>query len=604
MKVCTTCSSEYPDDQSFCPADGSALKSTSAAADLVGAIVADRYRILEKLGEGGMGTVYLAEHVKMGRMSAIKVISKSLTQDADAIARFNREAANASRINHPNVCAIYDFGETEDGVIYLAMEFIKGESLTDLINREGALAPKRAADIARQTAEALEAAHEFGIVHRDLKPDNIMITKTRGGLDLAKVVDFGIAKAAGGDEKQNVTKTGLVVGTPEYMSPEQLSGDAVDGRSDIYSLALVFFRMLTGTLPFQADTAQEVMIKRLTDEPLKLKDALPEGAFPVALQQIMDRALQRMPSDRYASAAEFGADIASTASAMADVAPALDVDGATQLIDPSKTDDGRAGPEAETGAGTGTGTGTGATEVIPQTRVSQHARKAPTPDTPMPPTAVADPARGEKKKAPVAAIAAIVGTLVIGGGSVAVVMSRGSSEPQAVDFSGQMAQDPVTQNTAADTGTGDGSRREDTSPPPGGRQSLTETESDNQPGSSGREMISAETEDSLITISSPTNPAWMSPAGADDHLVEMLISLSGASSQRLEAVRDTAILYYDWEGIADVDRATAAYLTAQAFGALGDKSNALAWAQRALDLDQDNSTYRNYVTDLQGGRRP
>ena len=185
-----------------------------------------------------------------------------------------------------------------------------------------------------------------------------------------------------------------------------------------------------------------------------------------------------------------------------------------------------------------------------------------------------------------------------------MVMSRGSSEPQAVDFSGQMAQDPVTQNTATDTGTGDGSRLEDTSPPPGGRQSLTETEPDNPPGSSGRERSSAETEDSLITISSPTNPAWMPPAGADDHLVEMLISLSGASSQRLEAVRDTAILYYDWEGIADVDRATAAYLTAQAFGALGDKRNALAWAQRALDLDPGNAAYRTYVTDLQGGQRP
>ncbi len=389
MKVCTTCGSEYPDDQSFCPADGSALKSTSAV-DLVGAIVANRYRILEKLGEGGMGAVYLAEHVKMGRMSAIKVISKSLTQDADAIARFNREAANASRINHPNVCAIYDFGETEDGVIYLAMEFIEGESLTALINREGALAPTRAADIARQTAEALEAAHEFGIVHRDLKPDNIMITKTRGGSDLAKVVDFGIAKAAGGDEKQNVTKTGLVVGTPEYMSPEQLSGDAVDSRSDIYSLALVFFRMLTGTLPFQADTAQEVMIKRLTDEPLKLKEALPEGTFPTTLQHVMDRALQRMPSDRYSSAAEFGADVARAVSAKADVAPAVGVDGATQLIDPSETDDRRAGPEA----------GAGATEAIPDTRVSQHARKAPTPDTPMPPTAVAGPVQGEKEEGP------------------------------------------------------------------------------------------------------------------------------------------------------------------------------------------------------------
>ena len=167
-----------------------------------------------------------------------------------------------------------------------------------------------------------------------------------------------------------------------------------------------------------------------------------------------------------------------------------------------------------------------------------------------------------------------------------------------------MAQDPVTQNTATDTGTGDGSRLEDTSPPLGGRQSLTETETDNQPASRGREMISAETEDSLITIPAPTNPAWMSPAGAHDHLVDMLISLSGASSHRLEAVRDTAILYYDWEGLADVERAMAAYLTAQAFGALGDKRNALAWAQRALDLGTDKGVDTTYVTDSQGGQRP
>ena len=595
MKVCTTCGSEYPDDQSFCPADGSALKSTSTAADLVGAIVADRYRILKKLGEGGMGTVYLAEHVKMGRMSAIKVISKSLTQDADAIARFNREAANASRINHPNVCAIYDFGETADGVIYLAMEFIEGESLTDLINREGALAPKRAADIARQTAEALEAAHEFGIVHRDLKPDNIMITKTRGGLDLAKVVDFGIAKAAGGDEKQNVTKTGLVVGTPEYMSPEQLSGDAVDGRSDIYSLALVFFRMLTGTLPFQADTAQEVMIKRLTDEPLKLKEALPEGAFPAALQHVMDRALQRMPSERYSSAAEFGADVASAVSTMADVAPAVDLDGATQLIDPSETDDGRAGPEA------GAGAGAGATEVIPDTSVSQHAGKASTPDTPMPPTAVAGPAQGEKKKAPVAAIAAVVGTLVIGGGSVAVVMSRGSSEPQAVDSLGQMGQNPVTPDTATDTGTGDGSPREDTSPPPGGRRSPIETETANPPANSGRKMISVETEDSLITIPAPTNPAWMSLAGADKHLGDLVARLFDETDAGRTAIRDTAIAYYNAVGISDGDKATAAYTAALAYSDLGDRLNGLDWVNRALRLDPGNESFGALKTILERG---
>ena len=153
MKVCTTCGKEYPDDQSFCALDGSSLRSTTST-DLVGAVVA-AYRILTKLGEGGMGTVYLGEHVKMGRKSAIKVMAKSMADDADAIARFNREAANAARINHPNVCAIYDFGETDDGVIFLAMEFIEGEALTDIINREGALAPKRAADILNQAADAM-----------------------------------------------------------------------------------------------------------------------------------------------------------------------------------------------------------------------------------------------------------------------------------------------------------------------------------------------------------------------------------------------------------------------------------------------------------------
>ncbi|MCH7475755.1 MAG: serine/threonine protein kinase [Gemmatimonadetes bacterium] len=175
MKICTTCGTEYPDEQSFCPTDGSSLKSTGGVADLVGSIIDGKFRITKKLGEGGMGAVYLGEHVKMGRMSAIKVMSKSMANDPDAIARFNREASNASRIAHNNVCGIYDFGETDDGIIYLAMEFIEGEVLTDLIEREGALAPKRAANLLKQTADALEAAHELGIVHRDLKPDNIQL---------------------------------------------------------------------------------------------------------------------------------------------------------------------------------------------------------------------------------------------------------------------------------------------------------------------------------------------------------------------------------------------------------------------------------------------
>jgi hypothetical protein len=309
VKTCPVCGEAYEDDVKFCPRDGSTLRAKSPTADLVGQVVADRYHIIKKLGEGGMGAVYLGEHVKMGRKSAIKVMNPSMAGDPDAISRFNREAANASRISHPNVCQIYDFGETPDGTIYLAMEFIEGVALTAIIEREGALPAARAAKILKQAADALAAAHELGIVHRDLKPDNVMVVQGKNGADIVKVVDFGIAKAVAGDETgQKVTKTGLVVGTPEYMSPEQLSGDKLDGRSDIYSLGLVFYRMLTGVLPFQADSAQETMIKRLTDEPMSLAAARPDITFPPELQVVLDKALARLPADRYANAAQFGRD--------------------------------------------------------------------------------------------------------------------------------------------------------------------------------------------------------------------------------------------------------------------------------------------------------
>ncbi|MGH7616063.1 MAG: serine/threonine protein kinase [Gemmatimonadaceae bacterium] len=275
---------------------------------MVGSIVADRYHILKKLGEGGMGQVYLAEHVKMGRKSALKVMHSSMVKDVDAISRFNREAANASRINHPNVAAVYDFGETPEGMIFLAMEFVDGPPLTKVIEQSGSLAPKRAAEIIRQAGEALAVAHDMGIVHRDLKPDNIMVAKTRDGGDLVKVVDFGIAKAAGNDA-QKVTKTGLVVGTPEYMSPEQLAGDKLDGRSDIYSLALVAFNMLTGKLPFPSDSAQESMIMRLTDRPKALGEMRPDVSWPPDVQRVMDKALERDATQRYQTATEFGLDL-------------------------------------------------------------------------------------------------------------------------------------------------------------------------------------------------------------------------------------------------------------------------------------------------------
>ena len=344
MKICPVCSSQYTDDVKFCPNDGQTLRGAAPATNLVGQVVADRYHIIKKLGEGGMGQVYLGEHVKMGRRSAIKVMNPSMVHDPDAVARFNREAANASRITHPNVCAIYDFGETPDGLIYLAMEFIEGEPLTDVLQREDALSVHRAVNIFQQTGEALQAAHDLGIVHRDLKPDNIMISRGRDGSDVVKVVDFGIAKAMGGEEAaQKVTKTGLVVGTPEVMSPEQLAGDKVDGRSDLYSLALVFFRMLTGRLPFEGETVQETMIKRLTDEPAKLATLRGDLSFPAGLQGVLDSALTRTPKDRYQTVVKFADDVRSVTGVRSAPTRApvpvtrAGADGATQLMDTTAT---------------------------------------------------------------------------------------------------------------------------------------------------------------------------------------------------------------------------------------------------------------------------
>ncbi|HJU90257.1 MAG TPA: serine/threonine-protein kinase [Gemmatimonadaceae bacterium] len=315
-KICPQCGTNYENDQRFCPRDGASLKG-KAGADLVGLVIADRYLIVRKLGEGGMGQVYLAEHVRMKRKSAVKVLHAGMVHDPEAIMRFNREAENASQIAHPNVAAIYDFGETADGLCYLAMEFIDGEPLTKVLERAETVGFQRAARIIEQVASALEAAHEIGIVHRDLKPDNIMITRGRDGTDLVKVVDFGIAKAIQADE-QNVTKTGLAVGTPEYMSPEQLGGGVLDARTDIYSLGLVAFNLLTGSLPFPTVTSREALVIRLTDRPRKLAEVRPDVIWPPQLQGVIDRALSQELAARYQRVSDLARDLSEAVPEMPD----------------------------------------------------------------------------------------------------------------------------------------------------------------------------------------------------------------------------------------------------------------------------------------------
>jgi serine/threonine-protein kinase len=302
--------------------DTGALDPAAADAGLVGTVLAGRYRIVRKLGEGAMGAVYLGEHLRIGRRDAIKVLRPSLAADPEAMARFARGARNVCAIQHPNVCTVYDFSDTEDGRRFLAMELVPGETLQDLLAREGRLSPARAVAIAAQVAGALQAAHDAGIVHRDLKPGNVMVSPGRGGTDAVKVVDFDIAKGSAEGQGGEVTRLGFVIGTPEYMSPEQLLGMPLDGRSDVYSLALVLFRMLAGALPFRAQDTQELMVQRLTGTPLRLDEVLPALRVPPALQDALDRGLQRRAEDRVASAADFSAAItAAVAGAPSDAAP-------------------------------------------------------------------------------------------------------------------------------------------------------------------------------------------------------------------------------------------------------------------------------------------
>jgi eukaryotic-like serine/threonine-protein kinase len=573
QKICPTCGTEYPLSERFCPRDGSALRSANAQGDLLGSIIADRYHILKKLGEGGMGTVYLAEHVKMGRKSALKVMNPGMNTDPDAIARFNREASNASRLSHPNICGIYDFGETPEGMIYLAMEFIEGTSLTSLIETAGHLPAPRAAAIIHQTADALQVAHDAGIVHRDLKPDNIMVAKHRDGSDLVKVVDFGIAKASTSDA-QKVTKTGLVVGTPEYMSPEQLAGDKLDGRSDIYSLALVAFNCLTGKLPFPAETAQEAMIMRLTDRPRTLAEMRPEVSWPAAVQVTLDRALEREASARYQSASEFGRDLAQAIAAMPVTAAA---EAGTMVLDAT-----RAAPAQ--GA---------KTAPMPATRVSRGARTVALEARGEAPPAGARsvPAAPAKAKSPlpmvlggvggVAAIGVVVWQMgLIGGGAGPTNGATGADGTKAE--SSLVAQGPnpgaggATQGASGPSGTPGGTTGG--VPSGGGATKGTPASGDGRrtdPGPTGGDPAGGS------TGSPPSGTSTMT------RLEGWLAEVQDPRVTRATARRVVGDVQSLQPSLRDLQLAESHYVEMIAFIALEDATGACRAAKRVLELHRD-----------------
>ena len=302
-KVCPQCGARFGGTTLFCPRDGASLRSVSSGGELVGQLIDDRYYVEQRLGEGGMGEVYIAHQVRTGRKCALKLMHRTMTRDPDAVGRFRREASSACAISHPNVATIFDSGETSDHRPYFAMEFVDGRPLSQVIRDEAPLDPWRAADIARQIAEGLAAAHDLHIIHRDLKPDNVMLGTGRGGADYVKLVDFGIAKPTHGSTTggSTLTRTGFILGTPAYMSPEQLCGDKLDGRSDLYSLGCVLHEMLTGKTPFAGGESLElVMMRRLMEDPPRPRTV--NDRVPPDLDEIVGKLLSRTVEERFADA--------------------------------------------------------------------------------------------------------------------------------------------------------------------------------------------------------------------------------------------------------------------------------------------------------------
>ena len=297
VKRCAECGARFGIDAAFCPFDGTSLSTSTWDRETdprARIIVDDRYEVLEPLGEGGMGTVYAVRHVKLDRRFAMKVLRRDLADDADLAARFLQEAKATAAIAHPSVVAITDFGTMDDGSPYFVMELLAGETLATRIRARGPLAPAAAIGIAKRIAVALSASHAANVIHRDLKPDNVFLvgkSAGKGAEEDIRIVDFGAAKIVGGSK---LTRPGIVFGTPYYMSPEQASGEAIDGRADVYSLGVLLFEMLTGRVPFEADTYMGVLTKHIFEAPPPL--VLSSGSELGELEGILMRALQKHPA--------------------------------------------------------------------------------------------------------------------------------------------------------------------------------------------------------------------------------------------------------------------------------------------------------------------
>jgi eukaryotic-like serine/threonine-protein kinase len=305
MISCPNCGTSYPPSVRLCPKDGTVLEGHRPTEErFVGAVLHGKYRLDSYLSSGGMGVVFRATHVMLAKPVAVKLINADLVTSADMVRRFQREARAATSLNHPSIVSVYDLGQTDDGTLYIVMELVDGHSLKDEIRQHGRIDPPRIAYLLRQVASALAVAHRHHIIHRDLKPQNVMLTRDGNGHEIAKLLDFGIAKTFD-DAQTQLTAAGFVLGTPHYMSPEQAMGKEVDARSDIYSLGVVMYEMLIGEVPFTAPSTSGILVKHMTEMPAPPSRRRPDILVPAHLETIALRCLEKEPDRRYQTADEF-----------------------------------------------------------------------------------------------------------------------------------------------------------------------------------------------------------------------------------------------------------------------------------------------------------
>ena len=292
------------------PGSGGYLQAP-VVPSLVGTVLDGRYRITRKLGEGGMGEVYAAEHIHIDKKFAIKLLKAEIVSNEEAVKRFRQEALKSSEIKHRNIIAIEDFNQLPDGRIYMCMELLNGAALNDMITQP--MPVDRLLNILIQTGHGLAAAHARGIVHRDMKPENIFVTIGPQGEDVPKILDFGIAKVSGNDGQNHLTRTGTIFGTPFYMAPEQALGNPVDNRTDIYAMGVIMYECFAGSLPFQGESFMGILTQHITTEPepVAQRAAKAGRALPMGLAEIITRCMQKSPDQRYRTMDELVAALVS-----------------------------------------------------------------------------------------------------------------------------------------------------------------------------------------------------------------------------------------------------------------------------------------------------